>query len=187
MPGTLRFGAKIVNLVGRPHTAGRSRDNRVRRRRGQGGPLAHRARWNVRRLADDPRAGAAGRTAALARMSALGQLVERAVPADAERVAGARILPGLARTISSAASSAASSSSDAEALDRSAALQLPVRRRGDPGDHKRKAREPWCATPSTSRGRRTSGRRAMASAISPRIGCGARQPTAKGNRVRQTR
>ena len=73
----------------RSHAAGRPRDDRLRRRGREGGTVAPGARRHVRGLADDARAGAARRTAALARLPARRQLVERAVSAHAERVARA--------------------------------------------------------------------------------------------------
>ena len=97
----------------RSHAARRPGDDRVRRRRGEGGALAPGARRHVRGLADDARAGAARRPAALARLPARRQLVERAVPADAERLARSRRRPRCRSTTCSATSSAGCSSKGA--------------------------------------------------------------------------
>ena len=99
----------------RPHPAGRAGHHRLRRRRREGRALAPGPRRDVRRLADHARAGAAHRPAALARLPALGQLVERAVPADAERLAPAGRHRGDRSTISSPTSSAGCSSRAAAA------------------------------------------------------------------------
>ena len=116
------------------------------------------------------------------------QLVERAVPADAERLAASRratevslddLFSGIKRGLFI--------EGRGSLVDRSAALQLPVRRRGDSRDHERQARRDGAGTRRTSRGRRTSGRRATASAGPRPIGSGARPPTARASPARPTR
>ena len=139
--GKLRFGAHDRQPGRRPHPAGRPGDHRLRRRGREGRALAPGARRHVRRLADDARAGAARRPAALAWLPALGQLVERAVPADAERLARSR--PRTEVTLDDLFSDIKRGlfiEGRGSLVDRPAALQLPVRRRRHPRDHQRQAR-----------------------------------------------
>ena len=166
----------------RSHAAGRPGDDRLRRRGREGRTLAPRARRDVRGLADDARAGAARRPAALARLPARGQLVERAVPAHAERVARAGADRGLARravqrhqarAVHRGPRRARRSISSATTSSSAARVIREITQR--------QARRDGARTRRISRARRTSGRRATASAARRRIGCGARRPTARAS------
>ena len=180
--GKLRFGAKIVNLVGdRTQPGGLATtgfdDEGVKAERWHLVRDGMFVDWQTTREL----APLVGQTA-IARLPARGQLVERAVPAHAERVARAGGHRGHRSTSCSATSSAGSSS-------RAAACSSIDQQRYNfqfggaviREITQRQARRDGAGTRPISRGRRTSGRRATASAARRPIGCGARRPTARAS------
>ena len=138
--GKLRFGSNIVNLVGdRTQPGGLATtgfdDEGVKAERWHLVRDGMFVDWQTtRELA--PLVG----PAAVARLPARGRLVERAVPADAERVAGTGGDRGHARRPVPRHQARPVRGGPRRLVDRSAALQLPVRRRGDSRDHQRQAR-----------------------------------------------
>ena len=184
--GKLRFGNTIVNLVadrtqpGGLATVGYD-DEGVKAERWHIVRDGMFVDWQTTREL----APLVGQTA-IARLPACGRLVQRAVPAHAERVAGARRHRGDARRPVQRHQARAVRRRARRVVDRSAALQLPVRRRGDPRDHQRQAGR-------HREGRRLSepdagllGRRATASAARRSTSCGAPRPTARASRARPT-
>ena len=138
--GKLRFGAKIVNLVGdRTQPGGLATtgfdDEGVKADRWHLVRDGMFVDWQTTREL----APLVGQTA-IARLPALGQLVERAVSENAERVARAGGDRGVARRSVQRHQARAVHRGPRQLVDRSAALQLSIRRRGHSRDQRRQAR-----------------------------------------------